>query len=146
MIGAVRWCDRRGRITDGPTNVTGSPASTASSGGPFLWNLVNVETDADEYGLREAVRARRASASSSESRSRRSEPVRCGRGRRPPSYAPVGGSLGYPQAAVSGIGIALQNAVGTLLGLPVYQLLGGKCRDSAQSYADCHAGEGPIDL
>lgn len=34
MIGAVRWCDRRGRITDGPTNVTGSPASTASSGDP----------------------------------------------------------------------------------------------------------------
>ena len=43
--------------------------------------------------------------------------------------------------ALTGIDNALYDIVGKALGVPVYQLLGGKFRDSIQLYADCHAGE-----
>ena len=44
-------------------------------------------------------------------------------------------------SAISGIEIALHDAAGKLLGVPVYQLLGGKYRDEARIYCDCHAGD-----
>jgi len=43
--------------------------------------------------------------------------------------------------AASGIEIALLDAAGKILGLPVYQLLGSKYRDEVRLYCDCHAGE-----
>jgi L-alanine-DL-glutamate epimerase-like enolase superfamily enzyme len=43
--------------------------------------------------------------------------------------------------AISGIEIALWDAVGKHLGVPVYQLLGGRYRDRVRMYCDCHAGE-----
>jgi L-alanine-DL-glutamate epimerase-like enolase superfamily enzyme len=43
--------------------------------------------------------------------------------------------------AISGIETALWDALGQWLGTPVYQLLGGKFRDSVRIYADCHAGK-----
>jgi len=45
--------------------------------------------------------------------------------------------------AASGIEIALRDAAGKLLGVPVYQLLGGKYRDEVRTHADCHAGAAP---
>lgn len=43
--------------------------------------------------------------------------------------------------AITGIENALYDIVGKALGVPVYQLLGGKYRDRIRLYADCHAGE-----
>ena len=43
--------------------------------------------------------------------------------------------------ALTGIDNALYDIVGKALGAPVYQLLGGKFRDSIRLYADCHFGE-----
>ncbi|MBM3189841.1 MAG: mandelate racemase/muconate lactonizing enzyme family protein [Chloroflexi bacterium] len=43
--------------------------------------------------------------------------------------------------ALTGIENALYDIVGQALGVPVYQLLGGKFRDKIRLYADCHAGE-----
>ncbi|MAS34077.1 MAG: hypothetical protein CL610_08720 [Anaerolineaceae bacterium] len=43
--------------------------------------------------------------------------------------------------AITGIENALYDIAGKALGVPVYQLLGGKYRDKIRLYADCHAGE-----
>jgi D-xylonate dehydratase len=43
-------------------------------------------------------------------------------------------------SAISGIDIALHDLAGKLLGVPAYQLLGGKYRDAVRVYCDCHAG------
>jgi L-alanine-DL-glutamate epimerase and related enzymes of enolase superfamily len=45
---------------------------------------------------------------------------------------------GKTVTAISGIEIALHDLVGKLLGVPAYQLLGGKYRDSVRVYCDCH--------
>lgn len=42
--------------------------------------------------------------------------------------------------AISGIEAALYDLVGKYYGCPIYQLLGGKVRDSVRVYADSHAG------
>jgi len=52
-----------------------------------------------------------------------------------------GGTTGKVVTAASGIEIALLDAAGKILGLPVYQLLGSKYRDEVRLYCDCHAGE-----
>jgi galactonate dehydratase len=44
--------------------------------------------------------------------------------------------------AMTGIEIALWDLTGKALGVPVYQLLGGKFRDRIRLYCDCHAGKG----
>ncbi|NKB69041.1 MAG: mandelate racemase/muconate lactonizing enzyme family protein [Candidatus Latescibacteria bacterium] len=43
--------------------------------------------------------------------------------------------------AITGLENALYDIVGKALNTPVYNLLGGKYRDSIRLYADCHAGE-----
>ncbi|MGH9658625.1 MAG: mandelate racemase/muconate lactonizing enzyme family protein, partial [Bryobacteraceae bacterium] len=43
--------------------------------------------------------------------------------------------------AIAGVETALLDALGKRHGLPVWQLLGGKYRDSVRIYADCHSGE-----
>lgn len=52
------------------------------------------------------------------------------------------GSLGgLVWNAITGIEAALLDLKGKYFGVPVYQLLGGKVRDSVRIYLDCHAGE-----
>ncbi|MBI5756896.1 MAG: mandelate racemase/muconate lactonizing enzyme family protein [Planctomycetales bacterium] len=53
----------------------------------------------------------------------------------------AGAVAGYLYNAVSGIETALWDLVGKSYGVPCYQLLGGKLRDSIRIYADCHAGD-----
>ena len=52
----------------------------------------------------------------------------------------TGGQGGAVLTAISGIEIALWDLAGKLIGVPVYQLLGGSFRSSVRLYADCHAG------
>lgn len=54
-----------------------------------------------------------------------------------------GSIAGKTVTAISGIEIALHDAAGKLLDVPVYQLLGGKYRDTIRVYCDCHAGRRP---
>jgi len=49
------------------------------------------------------------------------------------------GSIGgVTVTAISGIDVALHDLAGKLLGVPAYQLLGGKYRDDVRVYCDCH--------
>ncbi|WP_160134624.1 mandelate racemase/muconate lactonizing enzyme family protein [Halococcus salsus] len=51
-----------------------------------------------------------------------------------------GSIAGKAISSISGIEIALHDLAGKLLGVPAYQLLGGKYRDEVRVYCDCHAG------
>jgi L-alanine-DL-glutamate epimerase-like enolase superfamily enzyme len=53
----------------------------------------------------------------------------------------AGSTAGIVWNAITGIEAALLDVVGKRYGCPVYQLLGGKVRDTVRIYADCHAGE-----
>ncbi len=55
----------------------------------------------------------------------------------------AGSTAGIIWNAITGIEAALHDLVGKHYGCPVYQLLGGKVRDTVRIYADCHAGENP---
>ena len=52
----------------------------------------------------------------------------------------TGAQGGAVITALSGVEMALWDLKGKHLGVPVYELLGGKFRDSVRLYADCHAG------
>ncbi|WP_251341513.1 mandelate racemase/muconate lactonizing enzyme family protein [Haloplanus halophilus] len=52
-----------------------------------------------------------------------------------------GSISGKVVSAISGIEIALHDAAGKILGVPAYQLVGGKYRDEVRVYCDCHAGD-----
>ena len=51
-----------------------------------------------------------------------------------------GAMAGATVTAMTGIEIALWDLAGKMLGVPVYQLLGGKFRDTVRLYCDSHAG------
>jgi len=53
-----------------------------------------------------------------------------------------GAVSGIVYNAITGIEAALLDLVGKALGVPVWQLLGGRFRDEVRLYADCHAGTG----
>ena len=48
---------------------------------------------------------------------------------------------GAVMSAISGIESALWDITGQALGVPIWQLLGGRFRDRIRIYNDCHAGE-----
>ena len=52
-----------------------------------------------------------------------------------------GAMAGATVTAMTGIEIALWDLAGKALGVPVYQLLGGKFRDTVRLYCDSHAGK-----
>ena len=113
--------------------------------GNFEWNLIRVETDAGVTGIGESYRgggvpelveyAKRFLVGENPL-----DPERLFR-LIVQEMSGHGGTTGKVVTAASGIEIALWDAAGKILDLPVYQLLGSKYRDEVRMYCDCHAGE-----
>jgi len=55
-------------------------------------------------------------------------------------HSATGSLAGATVSAISGIDIALHDLAGKLTDQPAYRLLGGKYREEARVYVDCHAG------
>ncbi|ELY43613.1 mandelate racemase/muconate lactonizing enzyme family protein [Natronorubrum tibetense] len=113
--------------------------------GNFEWNLITVETDAGVTGIGESYRG--GGVPELVEYTKRfligENPLDVERLYRQiiQEMSGHGGTTGKVVTAASGIEIALWDAAGKLLDLPVYQLLGGKFRDEVRIYCDCHAGE-----
>lgn len=110
----------------------------------FDWHLIRVYTDAGVTGLGEAYWG-----AGVEDLIRRikqflvgEDPLNVDRltTKMVRSMAGAGSQSGATVTAISGIEIALWDLAGKILGVPVYQLLGGKYRDAVRVY--CDSGEG----
>ncbi|MFH1085330.1 MAG: mandelate racemase/muconate lactonizing enzyme family protein [Chloroflexota bacterium] len=136
------------KITDVQACVVGRPEP--HSGGS-VWTFVRVYTDAgivgtgecnsagpfsNRFATKEAVLTMRQHLLGQ-------DPMQIGKlyeiMRRRGRYG--GGSTAPMIFAITGIENALCDIAGKALGVPAYQLLGGKFRDEIRLYADCHAGE-----
>jgi len=129
------------RPPDRDVEITGIECTVVEAN--FPWNLVTVHTDADVYGIGEAfLGPTREYVSFLEPGLVGENPLDVDRlvEHMTQLLSGIGGSLGYSQAAVAGIETALWDIAGKRFDLPVYQLMGGKYRDSVELYADCHAG------
>lgn len=115
---------------------------TMAVAGNFTWGIVKVETDADVYGLGETFRAE-AALDMAERMSldlKGENPLDVDRVTELLNQRYTGcGRIG--QAAFTAIETACLDIKGKLLGVPVYELLGGKYRDEIKIYCDTHAGE-----
>ncbi|MBX0293278.1 mandelate racemase/muconate lactonizing enzyme family protein [Haloarcula nitratireducens] len=113
--------------------------------GNFEWNLIKVETDAGVTGIGESYRG--GGVPELVEYTKRfllgENPLDVERLSRYifQEMSGHGGTTGKVVTAASGIEVALWDAAGKILGLPVYQLLGSKYRDEVRLYCDCHAGE-----
>jgi gluconate/galactonate dehydratase len=113
--------------------------------GNFEWNIIEIETDAGVTGIGESYRG--GGVPELVEYTKRfligENPLDVQRlfRRIVQEMSGHGGTTGKVVTAASGIEIALWDAAGKILDLPVYQLLGGKFRDEVRIYCDCHAGE-----
>jgi L-alanine-DL-glutamate epimerase-like enolase superfamily enzyme len=118
---------------------------TAVIEGNFDWTLVRIETDEGLRGLGECFFAPGLTTTlrALEPLLEGEDPRNIRRLFRKLQMAATGsGSLaGMVYNAISGIEAALWDLMGQQLGVPIYQLLGGKFRDQVRVYSDCHAGE-----
>lgn len=142
--GGVPWRDlrmaERSRPSERDLEITA--IDTMALQGNFTWGLVKVETDTEHYGLGEVfvgqealdILERDAHLLIGENPldvDRLSEHLEQNR--------TATGTMG--QAAFSAVQTALLDLKGKVLGVPVYELLGGKYRDEVQVYCDTHGGE-----
>jgi L-alanine-DL-glutamate epimerase-like enolase superfamily enzyme len=112
--------------------------------GNFTWGIISVETDAGYQGIGETYRAPRGMLEYVRGLSvdlvgenpldtdRIAELLN-------QNYTATGR---FGQGAFTAIETACWDIKGKALGVPVYELLGGKYRDQVQLYCDTHAGEG----
>lgn len=114
---------------------------------PFPWVLVKVKTDGGIVGIGEAYHGAGVHQIAVDDRLTR---VLIGQDPRNVdklfrdmmrSMSASGFYQGAVMSAISGIEMALWDIAGQAFGLPIWQLLGGKFRDSIRLYNDCNAGE-----
>jgi len=149
-LAATMWADfdRTPGRTDGqPAEIT--DLDTVVVDGNFPWTIVTVETEAGVTGIGEAY----PSPGVHEIITDYLRPVLLGENPTDverlynlmrESLSGRGSQWGVGTIAISGVEIALWDAAGKVLDQPVYQLLGGKTRESVRVYADCHAGEAMV--
>lgn len=144
--GGVPWRDlsddESHRPPERDVKITGINAMAIA--GNFTWGIVAVETDSGYRGLGETYRAPRGML----------EYVRGLSvdllGENPLDTDRIAALLNqkytangrFGQGAFTAIETACWDIKGKVLGVPVYELLGGKYRDRIQLYCDTHAGEG----
>lgn len=118
--------------------------STAVIAGNFDWVLVRVNTDQGVSGLGEAYWGAGVNELIHDMR-----PILIGQNpfdigrlfeKMVRGMSGAGSIAGPTVTAISGIEIALWDLVGRALDTPIYNLFGGRFRDSIRMYADCHAG------
>ncbi len=109
----------------------------------FDWTIVKVETDENITGYGEAYFAPGLTAVIREFSEilTGEDPTSIDRLLRRMRSGVVYTSAGVTWHAIGGIETALLDAIGKRHGMPVWQLLGGKYRESVPIYADCHAGD-----
>jgi len=114
--------------------------------GNFDWTVVRIDTDEGFYGLGECFWGLGVADIN-----RAVKPLLIGENpldvgrlyeKLIRSLSGVGSLAGTSVTAVTAIEFALWDLTGKALGVPVYQLLGGKFRERIRLYADCHAGAG----
>src|SRR6056297_119956 len=142
--GGVPWRDMGREETRRPPDrdVEITEVKTMAIAGNFTWGIVKVETDADVYGLGETFRAEAAldMAERMTVDLEGENPLDTSRIRELLEQRYTGtGRIG--QAAFTAIETACYDVKGKLFDVPVYELLGGKYRDSIKIYCDTHAGE-----
>ena len=142
--GGVPWRDLSREETRRPPerDIEITDIRTMAIAGNFTWGIVKVETDADVYGIGETFRAEAAldMAERMAVDLDGENPFDIDRITNLLEQRYTGcGRIG--QAAFTGIETALWDIKGKVLGVPVYELLGGKYRDSIKIYCDTHAGE-----
>ncbi len=124
--------------------------STFVVDGNFPWTIVRLETDAGVTGIGEAYPSPGVHQIIQEFFG----PVLAGENPLDverlynlmrETHSGRGSQWGVATIAISGVELALWDAAGKLLDQPVYQLLGGKTRESVRIYADCHAGENMVE-
>lgn len=109
----------------------------------FDWTLIRIDTDEGVSGLGEAFFAPGLPALIAEFSTilEGEDPRDVDRLYHKMRWAASAGPIaGFGFHAISGIEAALWDVKGKALGVPIWQLLGGKFRDRVRIYADCHAG------
>ena len=117
--------------------------STAVMESNFDWTLIKIETDEGITGYGESFLGPGVTASIREFATILvgEDPTSFDRVLRRLKGSCIYASPGVMYHVMAGIETALLDLVGKKFGLPVWQLLGGKYRDSVRIYADCHAGD-----
>ena len=114
---------------------------------PFPWVLIKVRTDAGLVGIGEAYHGAGVHQIAVDERLTRAvigqDPRNVDKLFRDMmgSMSASGFYQGAVMSAISGIEMALWDITGQAMGAPIWQLLGGKFRDSIRLYSDCHAGD-----
>ena len=116
--------------------------STAVLEANFDWTIVKIETDEGMTGYGEAFLGPGLTAIIREFAGILigDDPTSIDRVLRRLRLSCVHASAGLSYHAIGGIECALLDILGKL-GIPIWQLLGGKYRDFVPLYADCHAGD-----
>jgi L-alanine-DL-glutamate epimerase-like enolase superfamily enzyme len=117
--------------------------STAVMEANFDWTIVKVETDENITGYGEAFLGPGLTAVIREFESILigEDPTSIDRIVRRMRSSTVYCSPGLIFHAIHGIETALLDVIGKRYCIPIWQILGGKYRDSVAIYADCHAGD-----
>jgi L-alanine-DL-glutamate epimerase-like enolase superfamily enzyme len=120
------------------TNIT-----TAVMEANFDWTIVKVETDEGVTGYGEAFLGPGLTAAIRDFRDILigEDPTSIDRVLRRMKSSCIHASPGLMMHVIGGIETALLDVIGKRHRMPVWQILGGKYRDTVPIYADCHAGE-----